>query len=130
MCDLGTLLQRISKLLEAVQDIFATIMEVAGDILDKLREWFMDGVEQLSSALGLDSALAGIYELFEGICACVAELCDISAILSPVMDAWQSADWFSAGSFGVQHYDEVRPPPGTAENRHRGLRAFQEALHR
>ena len=40
----------------------------------------------------------------------VAELCDISAILSPVMDAWQSADWFSAGSFGVQHYDEVRPP--------------------
>mmetsp|Transcript_88306 Transcript_88306/g.263355 ORF Transcript_88306/g.263355 Transcript_88306/m.263355 type:complete len:404 (+) Transcript_88306:69-1280(+) len=105
---LGKLLQKISSILEGVKKIFEAIMETCGDVIEKVMDFVADLAQAFTEALHLDTALEGIMDLFSGIASIVGELADISNILKPVVEAWESANFFEAGAFAFQHFGDVK----------------------
>lgn len=105
---LGKLLQKISAMLEGVQQIFNSIMEVCGDIIEKCMEFLGDIAAAFAEALNLEGALSGIQDLFSSISNTVSELTDIGATLGPISTAWEEANWMELATFGFNNFNDVK----------------------
>jgi len=132
--DLGKLMEKISTILNGLKSIFDDIMEVCGDVVEQVMSFMSDVAQAFAEALHLESALEGIESFFEGVCSLVGELSDISGILSPMLDAWEDANFFEAGAYAFQNFEEAkdalgRVMPGWDESQrlYESARGFGEA---
>lgn len=105
--DLGKLLKKISSFIDIVRKAFRAVQDFCGDIIDKLMEYVPDLVQTFADALGFGGALDGVTDLLSGIASIVAELCDISGVLRPILTRWEDSNWFEACAFAATNFTET-----------------------
>eukprot|EP00931_Biecheleriopsis_adriatica_P119485 TRINITY_DN94707_c0_g1_i1.p1 TRINITY_DN94707_c0_g1~~TRINITY_DN94707_c0_g1_i1.p1 ORF type:complete len:395 (+),score=66.74 TRINITY_DN94707_c0_g1_i1:28-1212(+) len=106
--DLGKLLEMISTVLDGTKQIFLSIMEACGGVLDKLMDFASDAASAFAESLQLESVMQGIGDVIADICSLISNLADISNHLGPILDAWQEASFFEASTFAMSNFDDTR----------------------